>query len=131
MLDKSEIYAGYIWDISRIYTVYIYIPDKSWIYPKYIPEYILNISGIYSQIYLGFQGWGVRNASFIFTIGVQRGVSKRMESGRRLQSLRADHSRNGHEAVSAMACLYGVEGSGMAGPGETLGTSWPPLPIRP
>jgi hypothetical protein len=56
MLDE---YPGYIWDISRMYPGYIYIPDKSWIDPKYIPEYILDISGIYSQIYLGFQGWGV------------------------------------------------------------------------
>jgi hypothetical protein len=59
MLDKSGIYLGFIWDISRIYPGFIYIPDKSSIYPKYIPEYIPNISGIYSQIYLGFQGWGV------------------------------------------------------------------------
>jgi hypothetical protein len=58
MLDKSGIYPGYIWDISGIYPGYINIPDKSWMYPKYIPEYILNISGMYSQIYLGFQGWG-------------------------------------------------------------------------
>jgi hypothetical protein len=59
MLDESGIYPGYIWDISGIYLGYIYIPDKSEIYPKYIPAYILDISGIYSQIYLGFQGWGV------------------------------------------------------------------------
>jgi hypothetical protein len=60
MLDESGIYPEYIWDISGIYLGYIYIPDKSGIYPKYIPEYILDISGIYSQIYLGFQGWGVQ-----------------------------------------------------------------------
>jgi hypothetical protein len=59
MSDKSGIYPGYIWDVSGIYPGYIHIPDKSWIYPKYIPKYILNISGMYSQIYLGFQGWGV------------------------------------------------------------------------
>jgi hypothetical protein len=59
MLDKSGMYLGYIWDTSGIYPGFIYIPEKSWTYPKYIPEYILNISGIYSQIYLGFQGWGV------------------------------------------------------------------------
>jgi hypothetical protein len=41
---------------AEIYPGYIYIPEKSWIYPKYIPEYILNIFGMYSQIYLGFQG---------------------------------------------------------------------------
>jgi hypothetical protein len=59
MLDKSGIYPGFIWDISGIYPGFIYIPDKSRIYLKCIPEYIQNISGIYSQIYLGFQGWGV------------------------------------------------------------------------
>jgi hypothetical protein len=59
MLDKSGIYPGFIWDISGIYPGFIYIPDKSRIYPKYIPEYIPNISGIYTQIYLEFQGWGV------------------------------------------------------------------------
>jgi hypothetical protein len=59
MSDKSGIYLRFIWDVSRIYPGFIYIPDKSRIYPKYIPEYILNISGIYSQIYLGFQGWGI------------------------------------------------------------------------
>jgi hypothetical protein len=60
MLDKSEIYyPGYIRDISGIHPEYIYIPDKLWIYPKYIQKYIQNISGIYSQIHLGFQGWGV------------------------------------------------------------------------
>jgi hypothetical protein len=58
MLDKSGIYPGFIWDISRIYRGFIYIPNKSRIYPKYIQEYILNISGIYSEIYLGFQAGG-------------------------------------------------------------------------
>jgi hypothetical protein len=63
MLDKSGIYPGFIWDISQIYPGFIYIPDKFRIYPKYIPEYIPDIFGIYSQIYLGFQGWGVSTAS--------------------------------------------------------------------
>jgi hypothetical protein len=61
MLDKCGMYLGFIWDISGMYPVFIYIPDKSKIYPKYIPEYIPNMSGMYSQIYLGFQGWGVIN----------------------------------------------------------------------
>jgi hypothetical protein len=59
MLDKSGIYPRFIWDIFGMYPGFIYIPDKSRIYPEYIPEYISNISGIYSQIYLGVQGWGV------------------------------------------------------------------------
>jgi hypothetical protein len=67
MLDESGIYPGYIWDKSGIYPGYIYIPDKFWIFPKYIPEYILNVSGVYSQISLGFQGWGVpRGPSWAF-----------------------------------------------------------------
>jgi len=61
MLDKSGIHPGYIRDISEIYPGFIYIPDKFRIYPKHTPKYIPNISGIYSQIYLGFQGWGVPN----------------------------------------------------------------------
>jgi hypothetical protein len=61
--DTSRIYLGYIWDISGMYPGYIYIPDKFWIYPKYIPEYTLNISRIYSQIDLGFQGWRVQTQS--------------------------------------------------------------------
>jgi hypothetical protein len=64
MLDKSWIYPGYICDVSGIYPGYIYIPDKSWLYPKYIPEYILNISRMCSQIYLGFQGWGIFRSEF-------------------------------------------------------------------
>jgi hypothetical protein len=50
MLDKFGIYLEFIWDISRINPGFVYIPDKSRIYPKYIPEYIPNLSGIYSQI---------------------------------------------------------------------------------
>jgi hypothetical protein len=71
--DKSG-----IWDKSGIYPGYIYIPDKSWIHPKYIPKYILNIFGIYSQIYLGLQGWGVPNHPALYAHrrtawGVQKG----------------------------------------------------------
>jgi hypothetical protein len=58
MLAKSGIYPGFILDISGIYPGFMHIPDKYRIYPKYIPEYIPNIFGIYSQIYLGFQRWG-------------------------------------------------------------------------
>jgi hypothetical protein len=38
--------------------------------------------------------------------------------------------RNGHKAVLRVARPHGVEGSGMAGPGETLGNPWIPLAIR-
>jgi hypothetical protein len=55
-------------------------------------------------------------------IGVQHRVSKGVEDGRRLSTLRASHSRNGHKAVSWVAHPQGVEGLGMAGQGETLGS---------
>ena len=41
------------------------------------------------------------------------------------------HPWNGRKAVSGVAHLQGVEGSGMAGPGETLGSPWPPLALHP
>jgi hypothetical protein len=45
-------------------------------------------------------------------IGVLRGVSNGVEEGRRLT------------AVSGVVRMQGVEGSGMAGLGETLGSQW-------
>jgi hypothetical protein len=36
-----------------------------------------------------------------------------------------------HKAVSGVACLQGIEGYGMAGQDETLGSPWPPLAICP
>jgi hypothetical protein len=36
-----------------------------------------------------------------------------------------------HMAVSGVTWLHGVEGSGMAGPSDTLGSPWPLLAIRP
>jgi hypothetical protein len=61
---------------------------------------------------------------------VQRGVSKGVEDDRRPPTLRAGHLINGHEAVSGMARPQSVEGSGMAGPGETLGSPLIPLAVR-
>jgi hypothetical protein len=52
---------------------------------------------------------------------VRRGVSKGVEDGRRPPVLRAGHLKNSCKAVSGVARSRGVEGSGMAGPGETLG----------
>jgi hypothetical protein len=40
------------------------------------------------------------------------------------------HPKNDRKAVSAVARPQGIEGSGMAGPGKTLGSPWPPLAIR-
>jgi hypothetical protein len=56
----------------------------------------------------------VRNANG--GIGVRRGVSKGVED-----------SPDGRGGV---APLQSVEGLGMAGPGETLGSPWPSLTIR-
>jgi hypothetical protein len=61
---------------------------------------------------------------------VWRGVSKGVEDGRRPPALRAGHPRNGRKAASGVARPQGVEGSGMAGPGETLGSPWIHLAIR-
>jgi hypothetical protein len=50
---------------------------------------------------------------------VRERVSKGEEDSRRLPALRVGHPPNGRKAVWEVACLQGVEGSGMAGPGET------------
>jgi hypothetical protein len=50
-----------------------------------------------------------------------KGVPKGVKDG---------HPCNRHEAVPGMACPQGIEGSGMAGPGETLGSPLLPLAIR-
>jgi hypothetical protein len=52
---------------------------------------------------------------------VRRGVSKGVEDGHRPLALRVGHPQNGRK---------GVEGPGMAGPGETLGIPCIPLTIR-
>jgi hypothetical protein len=61
---------------------------------------------------------------------VRCGVPKGVEDGCRLPVLQAGHPRNGCKAVSGVARLQGVEGLGMAGLGETLGSPWIPLAIR-
>jgi hypothetical protein len=57
-----------------------------------------------------------RTLRFSF-ISVWRGVSKGVEDGRRAPALWAGHS--------GVALPQGMEGSGMAGPGETLGSASP------
>jgi len=64
------------------------------------------------------------------SIGVRHGVSK-TEDNRRLPTLWARHPRNSCKTISGVARPHSVEGLGMAGPRETLGTPWPPLAIRP
>jgi hypothetical protein len=53
-----------------------------------------------------------------------------LEDGCKPPNLGEGHLRNGRKVVSGVACLQGVEESGMTGPGETLGSSWIPLAIR-
>jgi hypothetical protein len=59
-------------------------------------------------------------------MGVRRGVSIGVEDDRRPPALRV-----ALWVVLRVAHPQGIEGSGMAGPGETLGSPWPPLAIRP
>jgi hypothetical protein len=51
------------------------------------------------------------------TIGIRRGVSKRVENGRRPPTIWVGYPRNSHLGV---AYPQGLERSGMARPGETL-----------
>jgi hypothetical protein len=64
------------------------------------------------------------------TIGVRRWVSERVEDGCRPPTLWAGYPRNGSKAILELARPQGIEGSGMAGPDETLGSPWPPLAIH-
>jgi hypothetical protein len=63
-------------------------------------------------------------------IGIRRGVSKGVEDSRSPPALWVGQPWNSHKAVSGVASPQGVEVSGMAGQGETLGSPWPPLAIR-
>jgi hypothetical protein len=63
--------------------------------------------------------------------GVQSGVSKGVEDGRRPPVLWAGHPWNSRKTVLGVARLQGVEVLGMAEPSDTLGSPWPPLAIRP
>jgi hypothetical protein len=69
--------------------------------------------------------------SRIAIISVRHGVSKGVKDGIRPPALQVDHPMNSCMAVSGVARLQGVKGSGMAGPGETLGSPWPPLAKGP
>jgi hypothetical protein len=51
---------------------------------------------------------------------VWHGVSKGVEDSCRQPALRASHPQNGHKAVSGVSRSAGIEGLGMAGPGETF-----------
>jgi hypothetical protein len=63
----------------------------------------------------------------IFHRSARHGVSKGVEDSRRPPALQAGHSRNSHKAVSGVARPQGIEGLGMVGPGDTLGSPWIPL----
>jgi len=53
----------------------------------------------------------------VYSLGARRGVSKGVQDGRK--------------AVSGVARPQGVGGEGMAGPGDTSRSTWPPLAVRP
>jgi hypothetical protein len=53
-----------------------------------------------------------------------------VEYVQRPPALRAGRPRNGIKTTFGVACSQGVEGLGMAGPGETLESPWIPLTIR-
>jgi hypothetical protein len=63
--------------------------------------------------------------------GVWRGVSKGVEDGCKPLALWVGYLSNGQKAVSEVARMQGVEGLGMVGPRDTLGSPWPPFAIRP
>jgi hypothetical protein len=58
------------------------------------------------------------------------GHFKGVKDSRLLPALWAGHPRNDHKTILGVARPQGVEGSGMAGPAETLGSLWIPLAIR-
>jgi hypothetical protein len=66
------------------------------------------------RVFQARMAWG-------FKRGTRRPRAARPASG---------NPRNGHKAVLGVACPQGVEGSGRAGPGETLGSPWTPIAIR-
>jgi hypothetical protein len=55
----------------------------------------------------------------------------KVEDGRRQATLGADYLQNARKVASGVARPQGVEGLGMAGPGETLESPWPPPFPRP
>jgi hypothetical protein len=61
---------------------------------------------------------------------VRRGVFKGVKDGSRLPALQAGHPRKGRKTVLGVTRPQAVEGSGMASPGETLGSPWIPLALR-
>jgi hypothetical protein len=71
----------------------------------------------------------VLRAEWVLNIAVRHGVSKMVEDGRRGKAV-SGVARRG-KAVSGVARPQGVEGQFMAGPGETVGSPWPPLAILP
>jgi hypothetical protein len=72
--------------------------------------------------------------SWAYGMGVHGRMSWGIQGGGRTTAghpLCRQPSLNGHKAVSGVAvCPHGIEGSGMAGPGESLGSPWPPLAIH-
>jgi hypothetical protein len=59
---------------------------------------------------------------YLLDPGIHRRTAWGVQKGKRR---RQGHPRNGRKAVSVVARPQGIEGSGMAGPVETLGSPWP------
>jgi hypothetical protein len=83
----------------------------------------------------GARRWRQHRINRYETIGafsrpVRRRVSKGVEDSRRLPTLLAGHPQNGRKAVLEVARPQGVEGLGMKGQSETLGSLWILLAIR-
>jgi hypothetical protein len=69
----------------------------------------------------------VRRNQEVMRRPVREGVSKGEEDGQKPPALQAGHPTNGRKAVWGVARPQGIEGLGMAGPHETLGSLWIPL----
>jgi hypothetical protein len=66
--------------------------------------------------------------TFLTSIGVRRGVSKRVADSRKPPDRATPETA---VTISGVVRLQGEEGLGMAGRGESLGSPWPPFAIRP
>jgi hypothetical protein len=59
----------------------------------------------------------------------QKMINERFLDSRKTFLMKKGNGRHGR--MARVACPQGIEGLGMAGPGETLGSPWPTLAIRP
>jgi hypothetical protein len=76
----------------------------------------------------GFWSFSERVEEHLANISVRRGLSKGVEDGHRPPP---GERATPKTIVSGVARRQGIEGLGMVALGETLGSPWPPLAIRP